>query len=239
MRVPLTWENTDCLDLYPVSGRDTLKVKRSACVLVTRSACALIACALVVSCGDGEPDRPPDPTPVGDGPVPGGGGQDPGRLAEDLGIADPPDVAVVREITPSESQEVWSSCLADAGWVESGPHEGIEIPPGQEEAFNLAYYVCQRQYPVEERFTRPLTTEQLGILYDWWTEHTVPCYEERGWDVGDIPSREAFLANPVWLPAEQIAKQAQADVEQGLVADMDEAMYGVCPGPPDDLLYGG
>lgn len=56
---------------------------------------------------------------------------------------------------------------------------------------------------------------------------------------GDIPSREAFLANPVWLPAEQIATQAQVDVEQGLVADMDEAMYGVCPGPPDELLYGG
>ena len=28
--MPLTWENTDCLDLYPVSGRDTLKVKRTS-----------------------------------------------------------------------------------------------------------------------------------------------------------------------------------------------------------------
>ncbi|MGO0578202.1 hypothetical protein [Ornithinimicrobium panacihumi] len=167
------------------------------------------------------------------------GGQDPEQLAEDLAITDPPQVGVVREITPAESQEVWSSCLADAGWVEGGDGEGIDIPPGQEEAFNLAYYVCHQQYPVQEKFTQPLTAAQLGILYDWWTEHTVPCFEERGWDVGEVPSRETFLANPVWLPAEQVVEQAEADVQAGLIPDIDEALYGVCPGPPDEVLYGG
>ncbi len=132
---------------------------------------------------------------------------------------------------------MWTACLRDAGWDESGPDEGIEIPPDQEESFNLAYYVCTQQYPVEEKYTQPLTADRLGVLYDWWVEHTVPCFEQRGWDVGEVPTREVFLANPQWLPAEQVVEQAQAEVETGRIASMDEALYGVCPGPPEEVLY--
>ncbi len=90
------------------------------------------------------------------------GGADKARLASDLGLTEPPEVAPVRHITPRESQEVYTGCLQDAGWSESGPDEGIEIPAGQQESFNLAYYVCLQQYPVEEKYTQPLTTERLG-----------------------------------------------------------------------------
>lgn len=165
------------------------------------------------------------------------GGADKARLASDLGLTEPPEVAPVRHITPRESQEVYTGCLQDAGWGESGPDEGIEIPAGQQESFNLAYYVCLQQYPVEEKYTQPLTTERLGVLYDWWVQHTVPCFEQQGWDVGEIPTREAFLANPQWLPTERVAEQAGADVKAGRIATMDEALYGVCAGPPDEVLY--
>lgn len=213
-------------------------LRRAAAVQLRTAAFVLLAFGVLTGCNGGAPTPSSFPSAAGSSSIPGQSGQGENQLARDLKITAPPAVSVIREISPQESQEVWTACLRDAGWPESGPDEGILIPPGQEDSFNVAYYTCHQQYPVEGRFTEPLTAEQLGVLYDWWIDHTVPCFESRGWDVGDIPTREVFLADPEWLPAERIAEQAGPDVEAGRVASMDEALYGVCPGPPDDVLYG-
>lgn len=203
---------------------------------VGRGAVLVVAGVVIAACSS-----PPQPVPVtaAESPgqpagVEGASGSD--DMAADMGIADPPEVAVVRRVTPQESQEVLRGCLRDAGWPQAADG-GIEVPVGQEEALDLALYVCYQQYPVKEKYAQPLTAAQLGVLYDWWVQHTVPCFEQRGWEVGEIPTREVFLANPVWLPAEPIAEQAGAEVQAGLIETMDEALYGVCPGPPDEVLY--
>ena len=38
------------------------------------------------------------------------------NMAEDFGITDPPEVAVIREITPDKSVTVIAECMRDAGW---------------------------------------------------------------------------------------------------------------------------
>lgn len=166
----------------------------------------------------------------------------PEDLADSMDITDPPRVELIREITPGESEEVYSQCLSEAGWTLTRSDEAgdsyFDIPASQQEAFALSRYTCILQYPVAERFTRELTEEQFGILYDYWTERTVPCFTELGYDVGEVPTLETFLADPSWHPAIAIQDQISADVRSGRWEDFDHAMYEVCPGPPDDLLYG-
>lgn len=112
----------------------------------------------------------------------------------------------------------------------------FEVTAEQEDALNLSIYVCHEQYPPAEKYTRPLSSEQLGVLYDWWTDRTVPCFTELGYDVGPAPSREAFLEDPSWHPPSLIAEQASPDIRAGTYS-FDELQYEVCPGPPDELLY--
>lgn len=62
-----------------------------------------------------------------------------------------------------------ASCMEEMGWSSELDAEGAatyDIPPGQDEAFDEAHVRCRMQYPVAERYTRPFTSEQRGILYD-------------------------------------------------------------------------
>jgi len=162
-------------------------------------------------------------------------------LAESMGLDDPPSVSLIRQISPAESQAVWQLCLKEAGWdlVETdGADPYFDVPVEQEQAFNLARYVCYSQYPVADKYTDPLSQEQLEVLYEHWTSITVPCFEELGYDVGDVPTRESFLANPMWHPAIAIQEQVGPDVASGRWPSTEHVLYEVCPAPADEALYG-
>lgn len=163
-------------------------------------------------------------------------------MAQELGITDPPSVTVVREITPSESRTVLNSCLSEAGWEltqEGSGAAAYDISPDQEDAFNLAYYTCVAQYPVEAKYSEPYTDEQFGILYDHWTDTTIPCLEGLGYEVRDVPSRQTFIENPTWLPQPGITDAVSADVSAGRWQSWDQVFEEECPvDPPEDVLYG-
>jgi hypothetical protein len=169
--------------------------------------CVIVAAASVSNCTHADPTPKGEVTSsmIADSAQEGfvGSAGDP-ELSRSMNLKDPPRVSVIREITPAESEQVYTRCLQEAGWKQtsqSGVEPYYDVPAEQEESFNLARYICYSQYPVAEKYTRPLTEDQLGILYDHWTSTTIACLEDLGYDVGDVPTRENFLADPKasWL----------------------------------------
>lgn len=119
-----------------------------------------------------------------------------------------PHVEIIRRV----DREVWAAtiadCLREAGYpdVNADPDGGLsfETLESQAEQFALAKYVCVAQFPLETRFTAPLTEEQLGRLYDYMTLVQAPCLEAQGFDIPAPPSKQRFVETyataPEWLP---------------------------------------
>lgn len=116
-------------------------------------------------------------------------------LAEMYGLEDPPKVDVIREVDPRERGAILAECLQEhgfAGQVDSNGGWGAEYPTAQQEAFDLASYVCEAQYPLMPVFYRPFDTEILNRIYDHYEETVMPCVHDAGWEV-DLVSREQFI----------------------------------------------
>jgi hypothetical protein len=67
-------------------------------------------------------------------------------LAESMGLENPPEVDVVREVSPAEFDVLFTECLAEKGWVAEG--KVYSFPTDQEPAFNLDRYRCRAAYVV-------------------------------------------------------------------------------------------
>ncbi|MGD8150648.1 hypothetical protein [Ornithinimicrobium sp. Y1694] len=73
-------------------------------------------------------------------------------LAESMGLEDPPEVDIIREISPAEANVLIPECLAEKGWT--AEDRVYSIPTDQEQAFSLDRYSCVAAYPViQERTT--------------------------------------------------------------------------------------
>ena len=71
-------------------------------------------------------------------------------LAADFGITDPPDVPVLRLVTPEQRGALVETCLAERGYRLT---EGFyEVPTAETDAFDLANYVCMASYPVDPSY---------------------------------------------------------------------------------------
>lgn len=163
-------------------------------------------------------------------------------MAETLGIEDPPDVEFVRYITPQESVQVVNDCLEAEGWqpTEDSSGTSFQYPADQQEAFNLASYVCSVKYPVEQKYMEPLSDHQARLLYDHYVEALIPCLEQEGYEISAAPpSFEVFRADPTqWNPIDEIEPQLSSDITSGKYASY-AAFEQTCPqAPSDELLYG-
>ncbi|WP_157621740.1 hypothetical protein [Serinicoccus hydrothermalis] len=156
--------------------------------------------------------------------------------AEVLGVDDPPDVTVVREVSPEDQMVAVRDCMAESGFTVSDPDSlnlEWEVPEGQGEAFSLAIYTCNAQYPIAQEFRGALDADGRGVLYDHWVDDTIPCLESLGYSVDTPPSREAFMAGAVWDPRASTMEQVLADVDQGRWST-EESVYGEeCPTEPE------
>lgn len=165
-----------------------------------------------------------------------------GDRAEALGITDPPEVAVVRETTPEEYQQAVASCLEESGWSPTLHPDGtVEVgpfTPEQEDAYNLAEYICGEQYPVADIYTTELTQEQQLMVYEYTREEFIPCVEGLGIHPGELPSLEAYLADPHQDWMGDITGQLKQAVSDGRIEYPNEWLVLCPPRPPSDVLYG-
>ncbi|MEL0625928.1 hypothetical protein V6245_03110 [Salinibacterium amurskyense] len=109
-----------------------------------------------------------------------------------------PDVPLIRYIDLHEWAPVQAECMNAEGFpdVSATPDGGLSsgtIPPGQEEAYAIAAYVCAAQYPRDPKYLTPWTDERLGMVYDYYIDKLIPCLKGEGYEPPDPPSRVTFI----------------------------------------------
>lgn len=79
---------------------------------------------------------------------------------------------------------------------DTGTYVEPGVPESQEEALDLASYVCGAQYPLDPVFAQDWTQDQLRLAYDYWDQYCIPCMEAHGYTISraDQPSRETYVA---------------------------------------------
>jgi hypothetical protein len=156
-------------------------------------------------------------------------------LARTLGIDDPPDVQPIRLITLSEWGSAQRACLNQAGYEVTGTSDGqgVSYPrisdPALKESLNLAIYTCELQYPVQQKYMTPLSTEGLELLYAYRTGELITCLENEGYGISaEPPSQTVFVqSDGMWSPFDAIA-----------IAEKDlKRVFAACPQTPE-AVYG-
>lgn len=105
-----------------------------------------------------------------------------------------PDSKLVRTVTLEEWPTTMAQCLTDQGFPSTVVDGGVSSTNivGQEEAKEVARYVCNVEYPLDPKFNRPLTAKQLDQLYDYYAGELTSCLEANGQEIAAPPSRQLF-----------------------------------------------
>lgn len=130
-----------------------------------------------------------------------------------------PEVDVVRPVGYLEQPALLVGCLDETGFAAeiSGPAAAplvsAEYAPEQAEAYALAMYTCQSQYPVSTELV-PVNETTFGEYYDFLVAETAPCLTELGYTIPEPPSRQAFIEESLggqttWSPMDMPAQQSQ------------------------------
>lgn len=146
-------------------------------------------------------------------------------------------IQVVRPVSAEDLPVALATCLEDAGFPPSGrASEGsLEYGPftrAQDEDFIQADEVCRAQYPLDADYAQRATDEDRIRLYEHQKSAWIPCMRDRfDVDLGQIPSQEAFVANPHWVDRQHFNLQLQHAVDEGRLEDMN-AWIPECPDSP-------
>lgn len=163
-------------------------------------------------------------------------------LAEEYDVEDSPEVEIVREVQPDEASAAEAECMTDAGWPNEQSDGGVayDIPAEQADDFNLALYTCKLQFPVEAKYTQRLGDDQWSMMYDHFVDVYIPCAEGEGHDIGDIPTKDVYLATPdaeKWFPGRNVRREITTG-GTGAYSSVEE-FEAVCPATPGwEVLYG-
>lgn len=162
-------------------------------------------------------------------------------LAEAYQIKSPPDVALLRYVTPSEWPQSQIDCLRVLGFdVEVTPDgqgvSGASIPAEQNGPYKLASYECQAKYSQDPRFAAELNQSQLKYLYWYYTQPLRECLSKEGHEIADPPSEAVFVdhqASDPWTPYREI-------MNSGIPFEETSKLLISCPEmPPVDRLWPG
>lgn len=187
----------------------------------------LVGCGPELGMGSAEPVI--SPAPVSSEAAPEGLSEHERMLADfaaGLGIADPPEVEVVRVVHPFDFFDAYEACMIEEGW---GPDaNGNYTTTTQGEALRLSTYVCTARYPKDERYTQPFSEGQQRVIYDYFVSDLIPCLGREGHVIPEPPTWEAFR---------DAIGTADEFVPYNFVTASDE-LQDACPFyPPRDVLW--
>jgi len=116
-----------------------------------------------------------------------------------------PTVEFSRFIQPDETDEVYTACMEDAGYVgwEQANFNSLGGPPAAE---RLDLYVCVSRFPVHPAYYGIHTAAQLDAIYDFYRDSLVPCLRGAGLDITGVPTRDEFVKSEfpfAWNPYAQ------------------------------------
>ena len=163
--------------------------------------------------------------------------------ADERDLSSPPEVSLIRwSMGSKEYSANMATCLQEECFpaVLDGIHYYFNpgVPVAQQDALNLASYVCNGQYMIHPTYGYGWSDEQVGIVYDYWVEYYIPCMRAHGYDIrdDDKPSREAYVN--AFHTAERIDWWPN-EWSQLLPKPERESMESICPElPPDEVLFG-
>jgi hypothetical protein len=128
--------------------------------------------------------------------------------------AEKPDTVPVRSVSRHEWAAAVVACLHAAGYPgasEVGAGLAVDsgtVPDAQREAFVIANYVCEMQYPVHDPVPRDLDASQVAVLYAYFVDRLRVCVQEHGVAVSEAPSlevfRETFNQPEGWNPLNEV-----------------------------------
>lgn len=155
--------------------------------------------------------------------------------------AERPEYRVERMITMDEWGAVIAGCMNDLGFtsVKDSGDGGIlsgDMNPAQSESYDVGMYDCQARYPLDPKYSEPLTDDQLSLIYDYNVNELTPCAEALGYEIGPAPSRQQFIESyetDPWIPLADIIQNIAATGDGGDIEKLLEA----CPDVPPNL-YG-
>ncbi|MDR0483374.1 MAG: hypothetical protein LBH13_09535 [Cellulomonadaceae bacterium] len=140
------------------------------------------------------------------------------ELAQMAEIAKPPEVPVIREVTPEEVPSLVDACMAEAGWPPKEPGLWVDFPKSQLPSFNLAWFTCYASYPIKVELNQHFTQTQVKFVRQWWVDTWIPCARAQGFEVEPPPSEETVLSQwhsfDGWVPSEFITGRLSWSAEQ-------------------------
>ena len=142
--------------------------------------------------------------------------------------AELPSVDIVRLIHPNEALVTLAECLRDSGFDATVEGEGVDAsyPLVQAEAYALAHYACNMEYPVHPYHSAPPSNDELLLIYDYYVNSLVPCLSDHGYSTSEAPSSAQFVESywtNAWLPYSEI----------GIVSDEEwQRLRADCPELP-------
>jgi hypothetical protein len=152
-------------------------------------------------------------------------------------ITDPPNVPIIRRVTPDESLPLLEQCLTSSGFpiTQQGPNGyKPDVPVAQMSAFHLAQYKCAASYPLQTRYLQPAGLAYYQAFYDYEVNVAVPCLAKQGYpQTNPVPTLQTYLSE-LGTPQEWHAINVIADVAPPKLYDIQRA----CPSnPPADKLF--
>jgi len=129
-----------------------------------------------------------------------------------------PEVEVVRLISLAEWGETQAACLQGLGFEVTTTGDGginFNVPEAQQAPLALAQYECAAKYPVDPRYTTPLTRDEIAFLYRYQTGELTECLEAAGYSVPSPPSESKFISDylgdgPDWSPYADVVPNSDA-----------------------------
>jgi hypothetical protein len=143
-----------------------------------------------------------------------------------------PNVRFVRFITSEEEPVVIAACLREQGIPAVLDENGVSTvtPIGQEQEYDLAWFACAVQFPVDPSEYQPLTDDEMYYLYRFYVDEQVPCLEALGYEISTPPGFDDFRARwwsgEMWAPYTEVAVSDFATFE---------ATQDACPPLPPEL----
>ncbi len=109
-----------------------------------------------------------------------------------------PKVKVLQRVTTATWPGIYSRCLTSNGFPTKVNADGGAagyVPTGQNEAYLIASYKCSAEYPLQAKYTKPLDTKQVKLLYTYDTGKLTKCLKKHGVVAGRPPSLATFEQN--------------------------------------------
>jgi len=165
-------------------------------------------------------------------------------VAEQFGVADPPQVALIRWTSQLDWGATMAQCLQDAGFNVVGAGFALVAPngigPSQLSAYGLAYYTCNAEYSMNPQYEQQYTADQWGLKYDYDVQWVVPCVALFGVTASQPPTRETYIQQGLQQHYTTWSPWSEADkVISNKPWSDQKTFFETCPAdPPNQYMWG-